>query len=153
MAVEILEANDRLDELRALFLEYQEGLSVDLCFQGFQDELRTLPGRYARPAGRLYLALADGECAGCAALRAIDLARCEMKRMYVRPAYRGLKLGRALAERVVADARAIGYREMLLDTLASMVSAQALYEHLGFRDVPPYCYNPLDGARYMALKL
>ena len=153
MAIEILEGYGRLDDVRALFLEYQAALGVDLCFQRFDEELSGLPGRYERPDGRLYLALFGAAPAGCVALRRFDETRCEMKRLYVRAPLRGLKLGRALAERVIEDARAAGYRQMLLDTLPAMGSAQALYERLGFRDTLPYCFNPVPGARYMALTL
>jgi ribosomal protein S18 acetylase RimI-like enzyme len=139
--------------LKALFREYAASLSVDLCFQHFGEELDGLPGRYAKPGGRLYLALAGGSPAGCIALRRLDGARCEMKRLYVRPAFRALGLGRALAGRAIEDARAMGYREMLLDTLSEMGGAQALYEKLGFTDIPPYYANPVPGARYMRLEL
>jgi len=153
MEFEILEGYDRLGDVKALFREYAASLRVDLCFQHFEEELSGLPGRYARPDGRLYLALAGGSPAGCVALRRLDELRSEMKRLYVRPAFRALGLGRALAERVIGDARALGYREMLLDTLAEMGGAQALYEKLGFTDIPPYYDNPLPGARYMRLAL
>lgn len=153
MDIEILEGYGRLDDVKMLFREYAASLSVDLCFQRFKEELDGLPGRYARPDGRLYLALAGGSPAGCIALRGLDGARCEMKRLYVRPAFRALGLGRALAGRVIGDARAMGCREMLLDTLSEMGGAQALYEKLGFIDIPPYYENPVPGARYMRLAL
>jgi len=153
MALEILEAYGRLDDVRALFSEYQASLGVDLGFQQFDEELRGLPGRYARPDGRLYLALSDGEPAGCACLRRFDETRCEMKRLYVRDRFRGLKLGRALAEKVIEDARSAGYRQVLLDTLPTMTGAQALYERLGFAEIPAYRFNPVEGTRYMALTL
>jgi ribosomal protein S18 acetylase RimI-like enzyme len=153
MEIEILEGYERLEDIRALFREYAASLGVDLCFQRFEEELNGLPGRYAKPGGRLYLALAGGSPAGCIALRHLDGERCEMKRLYVRPAFRALGLGRALAGRVIEDARALGHREMLLDTLKEMGGAQALYEKLGFADIPPYYENPLPGARYMRLAL
>jgi ribosomal protein S18 acetylase RimI-like enzyme len=153
MESEILEGYERLEDIRTLFREYAASLNVDLCFQGFEDELQKLPGRYEKPGGRLYLAKVEGEIAGCIALRGLEDGRCEMKRLYVRPRYRALGLGRALAERVIRDARAIGYREMVLDTLTQMAGAQALYEKLGFSDIPPYYPNPLPGARYMGLTL
>jgi ribosomal protein S18 acetylase RimI-like enzyme len=153
MGIEILEGYKRLEDIRALFREYAASLGVDLCFQRFEEELSGLPGRYAKPGGRLYLALAGGSPAGCVALRRLDGGRCEMKRLYVRPAFRALGLGRALAGRVIEDARALGHREMLLDTLKEMDGAQALYEKLGFADIPPYYENPLPGARYMRLAL
>ncbi len=153
MEMKILEGYGRPDDIRTLFREYASPLSVDLCFQHFEEELKNLPGRYARPEGRLYLMLVDGEIAGCIALRKLDDARCEMKRLYVRPAFRALGLGRTLAERVIQDAQTLGYRQMLLDTLFTMSDAQALYERLGFSDVPPYYDNPVPGARYMGLTL
>lgn len=153
MEIEILEGYGRLDDVKALFREYAASLSVDLCFQHFEEELDGLPGRYAGPGGRLYLALAGGSHAGCIALRRLDGERCEMKRLYVRPAFRALGLGRALAERVIADAQTLGFRQMLLDTLFAMSGAQALYERLGFSDVPAYYDNPVPGARYMGLAL
>jgi len=153
METEILEGCGRLDDIRSLFREYASSLGVDLCFQHFEEELKNLPGRYARPEGRLYIMLVDGEIAGCIALRKLDDARCEMKRLYVRPAFRALGLGRTLAGRVIADAKTLGYRQMLLDTLSTMSGAQALYERLGFSDVLPYYDNPVPGARYMGLAL
>ena len=153
METEILEGYERLPDVRALFREYAASLSVDLCFQRFEEELSGLPGRYAKPGGRLYLALAGGAPAGCIAMRSLDEGRCEMKRLYVRPDFRALGLGRALAARAIEDARAVGYREMLLDTLSEMGGAQALYEKLGFSDIPPYYQNPVPGARYMRLAL
>ena len=151
--MEIFEGYGRLGDVRALFREYASSLDVDLRFQGFEEELRGLPGRYERPSGRLYLARVDGEAAGCVALRGLEGGRCEMKRLYVRPRFRSLGLGRALAEKLIGDARAMGCREMVLDTLRQMGGAQALYERLGFSDIPPYYPNPLPGARYMGLKL
>ena len=142
-----------LAAVRALFTEYQADVDCDVCFQGFAAEVASLPGPYALPSGRLLLALAAAVPAGCVALRALDDGRCEMKRLYVRPAYRGMKVGEALVAAVVAEAEALGYRQMLLDTLPSMRRAQALYERLGFRDVPPYRALPVAGARSMALDL
>lgn len=136
-----------------LFVEYQRALGVSLCFQGFDRELATLPGDYAPPSGRLFLALAGAEHAGCIALRAIEPRVAEMKRLYVRPQFRAMGLGRALAERVIGEARAAGYRTMRLDTLPSMQSAQRLYAELGFRDAARYNDNPVEGVRFMALEL
>lgn len=143
-----------LDEVRALFREYEAWLDFSLCFQGFEDELASLPGKYAPPAGRLLLAECDDRVAGVIALREFAPGVCEMKRLYVRDFARGHKAGRALAERAVAEARAIGYRAMRLDTIRErMVPANRLYESLGFRDIPAYYHNPLDGVRYMELDL
>jgi len=144
-----------LDGTRKLFREYEAWLGYDLCFQGFEAELAALPGRYAPPAGRLLLAEVAGALVGCVALREFGPGIAEMKRLYVRDAARGTGAGRALADRVVADARAIGYSAMRLDTLRlpKMAAANRLYERMGFRDIPPYYPNPLPEARYMELAL
>ena len=136
---------------RTLFEEYQKGLGISLCFQNFDAELAGLPGAYAAPEGRLLLAFADGEPAGCVALRKLEDRICEMKRLWVRPAFRGTRLGRRLAETVLAEARAAGYRAVRLDTLPSMGEAQALYVSLGFVDIPPYNDHPIEGTRFMQL--
>lgn len=157
MRLELVPAWDRLAEVRALFSEYARWLAIPLDFQNFQGELDTLPGQYAPPAGRLYLALADGQPAGCGALRPFDrrdgLRRCEMKRLFVRDSCRGLGLGRRLAERLIADARAAGYNRLLLDTFSSMTAALSLYQSLGFREIAPYRYNPYPQVRYLCLDL
>ena len=142
-----------VETARALFLEYQRALGVDLCFQGFDEELATLPGKYAAPDGRLFLAKRGDAAAGCIALRRLDNESGEVKRLYVRPAFRGRGLGPMLATALVDAARAIGYRRLGLDTLADMKAARALYHALGFREIPPYYENPLPGAIYMALDL
>ena len=146
-----------LDEARHIFREYASSLNVDLCFQGFEAELAALPGEYAAPAGQLLLALVDDEVAGCGAfrpLREVDFANaCEMKRLYVRPAFRRFGLGRLVAQRLLDDARRAGYSAMLLDTLDDMESARELYATLGFTDVPPYYYNPIPGAHYLKAAL
>jgi putative acetyltransferase len=142
---------------RSVFREYAASLDVDLCFQGFEAELSQLPGEYAPPAGQLLLAMVDGELAGCGAFRPLpdaDYANaCEMKRLYVRPAFRRFGLGRLMAQRLLDDARRAGYSTMLLDTLDDMESARELYASLGFDDVPPYYYNPIPGAHYLRAKL
>lgn len=138
---------------RALFLEYGQSLGFSLCFQDFDAELAGLPGAYAPSRGRLLLAAEEGQPAGCVAVRPLAPRVCEMKRLYVRPAFRARGLGRGLAERIIEEARAIGYDRMLLDTVPQMQVAQKLYEQLGFRDVPMYTENPVPGARCMALRL
>jgi ribosomal protein S18 acetylase RimI-like enzyme len=144
---------DDLATARALFREYAGTLDVDLCVQGFEEELATLPGAYAPPRGRLLLARVDGSPAGCVALRPLDKELCEMKRLYVRPAFRGLSLGRRLVELLLSEARQAGYRWMVLDTLPSMQSAQALYRSVGFEPVAPYYHSPHPQAVYMGLTL
>jgi putative acetyltransferase len=140
---------------RELFLEYQRALGVSLCFQGFDEELRTLPGAYAPPRGGLWIARMDGggEAAGCVALRPLKDGDAELKRLYVRPACRGRFLGRALTIHALDFARASGYLNVRLDTLPSMREAQKLYGELGFVDVPAYYANPIEGVRYLALAL
>ena len=142
-----------LDTVRALFREYEAMLGEDLCFQGFEQELAGLPGKYAPPDGRLLLAREEGEAAGCVALRRVEPRVCEMKRLFVRPAFRGRGLGRLLAARSIAEAGAAGYTSMLLDTLERLVPALELYGSLGFHEVAPYYRNPLRGVVYMSLDL
>jgi putative acetyltransferase len=152
---ELVEATSpaQVEACRELFIEYQRGLGVSLCFQGFDAELAGLPGDYAPPRGRLYLALAAGRPAGCVALRPLFHRDAEMKRLYVRPAHRGSGLGRLLANRVIDDARALGYEALKLDTLPRMKAAQRMYERLGFRDTAAYNDNPVAGVRFMSLDL
>lgn len=137
----------------ALFREYAQWLQVDLCFQGFAAELATLPGRYARPDGRLLVVWRADEPAACGALRRLDGDTGEMKRLYVRPAYRGHGLGRALATAIIEAARDVGYRRLVLDTLAQMGEARRLYAALGFRPIAPYYDNPIPGTEYLSLAL
>jgi putative acetyltransferase len=140
-------------EARALFREYAAGLGVDLCFQNFEAELAGLPGDYAPPGGTLVLARMDGALAGCVAAHRWDEGSCEMKRLYVRDAFRGTGCGRALVQHVIDWARAAGFRRVVLDTLPSMGDAQLMYERFGFREIAPYRPNPVPGARYLALDL
>jgi putative acetyltransferase len=138
---------------RALFEEYAAWIGIDLSFQDFAHELATLPGDYAPPRGVILLARVGPEVAGCVALRPLAADTCEMKRMFVRPAFRGHGIGRALAAAVLAEARRIGYARMRLDTLSWMTEALALYESLGFRRIGPYRHNPIEGAVFMELEL
>ena len=169
-----------IEATRAIFRDYAASLDIDLCFQNFDEEMATLPGDYAEPRGALLLALVDAEgggaasrqidapmirraqgsmayVAGCCALRPLDTAdypnAAEMKRLYVRPAFRGLGLGRQMAEAMLDAARSAGYACVLLDTLDDMESARALYEDLGFVEVPPYYHNPIAGAHYLKVEL
>jgi ribosomal protein S18 acetylase RimI-like enzyme len=139
--------------VRALFLEYQTSIGVDLCFQDFARELEQLPGAYAPPHGRLYLAWSGGEAAGCVGLRRLDARTAEMKRLYVRASHRGRGLGRVLAQQAIEDARSLLHTRVVLDTLPSMREAQALYAALGFVDIGAYTSNPIAGARFLGLNL
>jgi ribosomal protein S18 acetylase RimI-like enzyme len=171
------EESDAIDAVREIFVDYAETLGVDLGFQNFDDELAMLPGDYAAPRGTLLLALvrhepdaavdqentlklADGsiaQVAGCCALRPLDSADCpnaaEMKRLYVRPAFRGMGLGRQLADAILDAARHAGYSHVLLDTLDDMEAARTLYEELGFVEIPPYYHSPIAGAHYLKADL
>jgi ribosomal protein S18 acetylase RimI-like enzyme len=147
-------ATEQIIAIRELFLEYAQSLNFSLCFQSFENELAGLPGDYAPPQGRLWLAAHGPQLAGCVALHKLEGETCEMKRLYVRPQFRGKGLGRVLAERVVADAREIGYKRLRLDTVEPvMPDAVALYRKLGFREIAPYRENPIAGALYMELEL
>jgi GNAT superfamily N-acetyltransferase len=140
-------------QARELFLEYAQSLGFSLCFQNFDKELASLPGDYAPPEGRLLLGKYDGALAACVALHKLDSEICEMKRLYLRPSFRGKGLGRALAERIIAEARQIGYRHMRLDTVEPLMKdAVAMYRKLGFREIEPYRANPIAGAMYMELE-
>lgn len=142
-----------LRQTRELFQEYAASLGVDLCFQSFDEELAALPGNYAPPYGRLILASHGGAPAGCVGLRRLATGICEMKRLYVRPAFRGLGIGHLLVDRIVDEAVAAGYQRMRLDTLPSMGAARGLYCARGFREIPPYTRNPVPGALFLELEL
>ena len=146
------ESQEQVAAIRELFLEYAQSLGFSLCFQSFDKELAGLPGDYAPPDGRLLLVSHAGVPAGCVALHKLEPRICEMKRLYVRPQFRGKGLGRALAELVIADARQIGYQRLRLDTVEPvMQAAVAMYRQLGFREIAPYRENPIEGALYMEL--
>jgi ribosomal protein S18 acetylase RimI-like enzyme len=154
LAISQVQTRAQIDHARELFVEYAQSLGFSLCFQNFDQELAGLPGDYAPPDGRLLLAEHDGKIAGCAALHRLDATSGEMKRLYVRPAFRGLRLGRILAERILAEAKSIGFQRIRLDTVAGVMDdAIALYRRLGFREIEPYRQNPIAGALYMELDL
>jgi ribosomal protein S18 acetylase RimI-like enzyme len=148
---------DSVATVRGLFQEYATTLGVDLCFQGFDEELSRLPGEYAAPGGVLLLALVDGQPAGCGAMRPLPDAdypnACEMKRLFVRRAFRRFGLGRQLAQELMALATQAGYSTMLLDTLDDMEAAREMYASLGFEEIPPYYFNPIPGAHYLKVEL
>jgi ribosomal protein S18 acetylase RimI-like enzyme len=146
-------SKEKLPIVRELFTEYANSIEVDLCFQGFSKELAELPGAYAPPQGRLFVAYAAGMPLGCVAIRKIGEGVCEMKRLYVRPSARRTGLGRQLTRLVIDAAKEIGYQKMRLDTLASMTPAIALYESLGFQRITPYYHNPSGCAVFMELRL
>ena len=148
------ESPAQIAQARELFLEYAQSLGFSLCFQNFDQELAGLPGDYAPPEGRLLLAEYEGLLAGCVALHKLEPGICEMKRLYLRPQFRGKSLGRLLAERIIAEARQIGYRRMRLDTVEPvMKDAVAMYRKLGFKEIGSYRPNPMAGALYMELRL
>jgi putative acetyltransferase len=148
------ESPAQMAQARELFLEYAQSLGFSLCFQSFDQELAGLPGDYAPPEGRLLLVECEGQLAGCVAVHALEAGSCEMKRLYLRPQFRGKGLGRVLAERIIAEARQIGYQRMRLDTVEPvMKDAVAMYRKLGFREIAPYRSNPIAGAMYMELEL
>ena len=154
LTIKQAETENEIATVRDLFREYEAWLGLDLCFQGFEEELRDLLGKYAEPDGRLLLAYVDDELAGCIALRKLEDGICEMKRLFVRDGFRGHKVGISLIERLIADARESGYKSMRLDTYPEKMSkAVSLYESHGFREIPPYYGNPHDGVLFMELTL
>ncbi len=144
---------ESLLQVRDLFLEYANSLDFDLAFQEFDRELSELPGKYSEPDGRLFIVYESGRPAGCVALRKIDEGICEMKRLYVRPEFRGKGIGRLLAEGVISEAKKIGYVKMRLDTVSSMTEAITLYRSLGFVEIKKYRLNPLPDAVFLELDL
>jgi ribosomal protein S18 acetylase RimI-like enzyme len=153
MKLDQAETREQIEEVKSLLCEYEASLGVSLCFQGFERELAELPGEYAPPGGRLLLALVADQAIGCVALRRLDGETCEMKRLYLRPGFRGRGAGRLLAVAIIAEARKIGYKKMRLDTLPSMREAMALYETLGFKRIEAYRHNPVEGAIFAELNL
>ena len=154
--IEILQAEtaEQIEETRKLFREYEKWLGLDLCFQGFEEELKTLPAKYAIPDGRLFLALVNGKTAGCIALRKLEQSVCEMKRLFVRSEFRGLGLGKILIEKLIDEARFIGYEKMRLDTLPDqMAKAVKLYKSHGFVEISPYYENPYKETLFLELNL
>jgi GNAT superfamily N-acetyltransferase len=147
-------SDTHLAQARTLFEDYAASLGFSLCFQNFDQELKSLPGKYAPPDGRLLLAVADDDLAGCVALRKLEDGVCEMKRLFVRPAYRSHGLGRVLVETIIDEARTLGYTHMRLDTLPGLMDkAIALYRSFGFSEIGPYCENPVESAKFMELEL
>lgn len=144
---------DDAEIARGLFIEYAASLGVDLCFQDFERELKELPGEYSEPEGCILLAFLDSALVGCVALRRLTSDVCEMKRMYVRPAFRGKGFGRMLAQEIIAEARRRGYKKMKLDSLPAMTEAQALYRSIGFKEIGGYRLNPIQGAMFLELQL
>lgn len=153
MPLEIKLAYYHVDKVRLLFEEYTSMLGIDLGFQKYDDELLNLPADYALPCGRLYIANYDKQLAGCIALRPWDDFCCEMKRLFVRPEFRGKRIGRALAEKIIADAKEMNYQAMVLDTLTSLTDSIALYRKLGFQETLPYRHNPLPNVLFLRLQL
>jgi GNAT superfamily N-acetyltransferase len=148
-----VESDQHLNAIRMLFLEYAESLDFDLDFQDFKDELIRLPGEYASPEGCLMIAFWQGEPAGCVGLRKLEKDICEMKRLYVRSRYRALGVGKVLAESIIREATVRAYKRMRLDTVPSMKAARRLYVSMGFKEIEPYCYNPIRGATFWEKKL
>ena len=149
-----VETPEQIEETRKIFREYEAWLDLDLCFQGFESELANLPGKYSPPDGRLFLAVSNGKVAGCVALRKLEDGICEMKRLFVRQEFQGQKIGIALLEKLIAEAKAIGYQKLRLDTYPQkMQKAVGLYESYGFRQIEPYYHNPFGETLFMELEL
>ena len=146
-------STEQYRQVKALFFEYAESLEFSLGFQDFEEEIADMPGEYAPPDGCILMAYSGENVAGCVALRKLEDDICEMKRLYVRPGFRGLGIGESLSEKIIDEARRIGYKKMRLDTLPSMKEAVSIYKDLGFNVIPPYRFNPFDGALFMELEL
>lgn len=153
MEIDIKAAYNDLENIKLLFNEYTTMLGVNLAFQGYDEEIKNLPGKYALPYGRLYIAYYDNKAAGCIALRKFENDGCEMKRLFVRPEYRHLKIGKKLVDKIIEDARELKYKYMVLDTLSNLHEAVSLYRKSGFQEVEAYYENPLDNVLYFKLDL
>ncbi|MCI6033252.1 GNAT family N-acetyltransferase [Fusobacterium varium] len=153
MEIDIKAAYNDLENIKLLFNEYTTMLGVNLTFQGYDEEIKNLPGKYALPYGRLYIAYYDNKAAGCIALRKFENDGCEMKRLFVRPEYRHLKIGKKLVDKIIEDARELKYKYMVLDTLSNLHEAVSLYRKSGFQEVEAYYENPLDNVLYFKLEL
>lgn len=153
MSIEIREAYSNIEDIRTLFKEYTSSLGIDLAYQNYAEEFSSLPGKYAKPTGRLYIAYVDGIVAGCIGLRKLDAQRAEMKRLYVRNQFRSFHIGKMLAEQVILDAKAIGYKTIVLDTLSTMENARRIYRHLGFIETTPYYESPVKDTCFLSLSL
>lgn len=154
--LEIIQAEtpEEIEATRKIFREYEAWLDLDLCFQGFEEELANLPGKYAKPEGRLFLAISEGKVAGCIALRKLEEGICEMKRLFVRDEFRGHKIGNLLIEKLISEAKELGYQKLRLDTFPpKMGKAVGLYEAHGFREIAPYYHNPHGETLFMELQL
>lgn len=149
----LVDSGEDLVHIKELFIEYAKSLGVDLSFQGFEEELKSLPGKYSEPEGSIVLALVGEKPAGCAALRRITEQICEMKRLYVRDEFRGEGLGRELADRIIERAKELDYKYIRLDTLPTMERAQDMYRDMGFYEIEPYIFNPVEGTKYLEKKL
>lgn len=145
--------SEEIKKAKELFREYADNIEIDLRFQNFEEELENLPGKYAPPDGELLLAISHGDAAGCAGIRKIDEEICELKRLYVRNEFRGKKIGKKLLTEILKTAIRIGYKSMRLDTMPNMEKAQQLYRSFGFKEIEPYVFNPIAGAKYMELDL
>ena len=149
----LVDSGEDLVHIKELFIEYAKSLGVDLSFQGFEEELKSLPGKYSEPEGSIVLALVGEKPAGCTALRRITEQICEMKRLYVRDEFRGVGLGRELADRIIERAKELDYKYIRLDTLPTMERAQDMYRDMGFYEIEPYIFNPVEGTKYLEKKL